>query len=552
MNVGSYILSTGSLPIACGRISHTGSKGLSARDNVQTDTQDISPAAAQKTKADKKPAFHITNTDDDKVKPKNDTAQQTTEDTNCEDVQTVPAEKQEENPNTPAANTGSETTAASVIAYMVSAGANDLKPAEPAPASTVVVEELTNVSQTTSQPALKSIANLPNLPTLQNLPNIPNPQNLPTLQNTLKADSAQANNSPAVQQNVLPAIQNDNIETTDNPKQTSEDDKSQVIQSAIGGQQATGTPALQETEGTKETKVQQIENQVTQTTTSANKQETTTIPNLQAAVETAYANYANQSGELPNKVQPEQAAGKTSQSKTKIHQGNSLHQQTDAQTSSSSTLNKTQTLQPEGQKNPPLADKANSKDSSGNESAFSGLNNNSQVQSDQKILAAEQTSKDSQNTRLATDLSGQVQESAKALLQSNKSEVTIRLNPPELGSVCLKVSDNGNQISGVLQVSRPETRHEIQQMLPDIIRNLEDAGISIKRFDVVLNNPSDQPAFGGQQQSLYQQNNQQSYNPGSGTGYQSVNYLFNDAGQYQKAGAVQGASAGASSLNILM
>jgi flagellar hook-length control protein FliK len=497
MNIGSAILPTGSLSSVGGRAALAGLKGPSARDNLQLNTQDISSEAAQKSKTDKKSTFHITNTTDDTVESQENATQSTMKDKCRQDVQTRPTQKQDTSLETQLPAT------ASVIAYLALAGTSDLK---------TNVEELTNVSAATAQGLL------------------------PTDKANLLNNTA-IGNPPVAEQDGPPAVQN-NKETADGSKPAGQDIESQKAKLQ---KQATEALAWQEAAGAKDTTVKQTENQITQITSSGNEPKTTTIANLPAASETAYA---NQSGNGPsNEGQAEKTAGKNNQSKNKLQQVNPLHnQQTDAQKSSNNILNKTQTLQSDR-----LQIQTNDKGSNGKEQI--PLSNNQQVQNNQKISIAEQTSKNSQNFKLPSDLSGQIQESAKALLQSNKGEITVRLNPPELGSICLKVSDKGDQISGLLQVTRPETQHELQQFLPEILRNLEDAGISIKRFEVVLNNPSDQQTL---QQYLYQQNNQQSYNPGTETqaGYQSFNYLFNDAGRYQQVGAVQTVGTGAGSLNI--
>ncbi len=69
--------------------------------------------------------------------------------------------------------------------------------------------------------------------------------------------------------------------------------------------------------------------------------------------------------------------------------------------------------------------------------------------------------------------------------QGGEKEITIRLNPPELGSVMIKFSEKNNELTGTLQVSRAETKTEIEHALPDIFRSLSESGIQLKRIDVV-------------------------------------------------------------------
>jgi flagellar hook-length control protein FliK len=70
--------------------------------------------------------------------------------------------------------------------------------------------------------------------------------------------------------------------------------------------------------------------------------------------------------------------------------------------------------------------------------------------------------------------------------EGQNQQITIQLNPPELGKVLIKFQEQGNQITGLLEVSKTQTRIEIEQAMPQIVRGLQDSGIQIKRLDVVL------------------------------------------------------------------
>jgi len=50
----------------------------------------------------------------------------------------------------------------------------------------------------------------------------------------------------------------------------------------------------------------------------------------------------------------------------------------------------------------------------------------------------------------------------------------------------VKFQEQGDQISGTLEVSKAQTRAEIEQALPEIIRSLADSGVAIRRLEVVL------------------------------------------------------------------
>lgn len=89
---------------------------------------------------------------------------------------------------------------------------------------------------------------------------------------------------------------------------------------------------------------------------------------------------------------------------------------------------------------------------------------------------------------VSADIGKQILESIHSSLsrEGQDQQITIRLNPPELGKVFIKFGEQDSQIIGLLEVSKPQTRIEIQQALPQIIQNLQDSGIHIKRLEVVL------------------------------------------------------------------
>jgi flagellar hook-length control protein FliK len=79
--------------------------------------------------------------------------------------------------------------------------------------------------------------------------------------------------------------------------------------------------------------------------------------------------------------------------------------------------------------------------------------------------------------------------------QSGTQQITIRLNPPELGKVFIKFEGQENQITGFLEVSKAQTRYEVEQTLPHIIQNLADCGIQVKRLEVALTDQGEQQSY---------------------------------------------------------
>jgi len=126
------------------------------------------------------------------------------------------------------------------------------------------------------------------------------------------------------------------------------------------------------------------------------------------------------------------------------------------------------------------------------------LSNNAQAPVAEQTSASVQTAKAANNASAGnpfTSVSEQLQESIHTSLRQGDQQLTIRLNPPELGRVFIKFQGKGDQITGLLEVDRAQTRYEIEQALPQIIRNLAECGVQIKRLEVVLTNQQEHHAF---------------------------------------------------------
>ncbi|HPS54391.1 MAG TPA: flagellar hook-length control protein FliK [Sedimentisphaerales bacterium] len=119
---------------------------------------------------------------------------------------------------------------------------------------------------------------------------------------------------------------------------------------------------------------------------------------------------------------------------------------------------------------------------------------------------------------LSQSVAKQILNSVNLASSRNQNQITVNLNPPELGKVTIKFTENQNQISGVLQVSKTQTRTEIENALPQIIRNLESSGIQVKRIDVEVYDQNNinqqaskdqgfQDSFSAQQDSAQNQSN---------------------------------------------
>ena len=118
--------------------------------------------------------------------------------------------------------------------------------------------------------------------------------------------------------------------------------------------------------------------------------------------------------------------------------------------------------------------------------------NAGQVTSDRPITAdsANVTARSASANDTAAAIRDQIFQSVQTSIQQGQREITVHLNPPDLGRVSIKFSEQGKELTGLLETANPQTRAEIRQAIPEIIRSLEELGISIKRLDVTLSDLS--------------------------------------------------------------
>jgi flagellar hook-length control protein FliK len=138
--------------------------------------------------------------------------------------------------------------------------------------------------------------------------------------------------------------------------------------------------------------------------------------------------------------------------------------------------------------------------------------------------------------------------------QGENQQITIRLNPPELGKVFIKFQEQDAQITGLLEVDKTQTRYEIEQALPQIIRDLADCGIAIKRLEVLLSGreQSEQQAFKDQSLQNGWAQQQDSANPGTGSSNSPANEWLTNENSFSGLHELQEMFAGDHSINILM
>jgi len=82
------------------------------------------------------------------------------------------------------------------------------------------------------------------------------------------------------------------------------------------------------------------------------------------------------------------------------------------------------------------------------------------------------------------DVGEQILGSLQASLVRGEKALLVRLDPPELGSVVVRFREQGDQVSGVIEVSNDDTRRDVEQALPQVLRSLQEAGLQVRRLEV--------------------------------------------------------------------
>ena len=121
----------------------------------------------------------------------------------------------------------------------------------------------------------------------------------------------------------------------------------------------------------------------------------------------------------------------------------------------------------------------NMKDSpeSANLKGFNHYNNVSKTQSSNNLA---------ENMIKFQDLMGKLVEKAQVAINNGKSEVLMSLNPEYLGKVRLKISMEGDNFVGKIFVDNAEIKDIFTKNLDTVITSLNEIGINIEGFDVML------------------------------------------------------------------
>ncbi len=85
---------------------------------------------------------------------------------------------------------------------------------------------------------------------------------------------------------------------------------------------------------------------------------------------------------------------------------------------------------------------------------------------------------------VADQLSGPISAHLLARPSAGETELQIRLDPPELGTVKLKIVSTNGDVRAELHVSSEAVRRVVESQLPELRQKLDDAGVKVERFVV--------------------------------------------------------------------
>ena len=86
----------------------------------------------------------------------------------------------------------------------------------------------------------------------------------------------------------------------------------------------------------------------------------------------------------------------------------------------------------------------------------------------------------------------QILDSVRASMAQGDRQISVRLQPPELGMVTVRLREQDSHLEGTVEAGLSDTRREIERALPELIRGLQEVGIQIRRFDVTSGDSSGQ------------------------------------------------------------
>ncbi|AWM37266.1 Flagellar hook-length control protein FliK [Gemmata obscuriglobus] len=87
---------------------------------------------------------------------------------------------------------------------------------------------------------------------------------------------------------------------------------------------------------------------------------------------------------------------------------------------------------------------------------------------------------------------------AHVVARGGETEFQMRLDPPELGALKIRLVSDGDSIHGQVVVSSDAVRRMIESQLPELRQRLEDAGVSVQNFSVATDANAQAGTGGGE------------------------------------------------------
>lgn len=160
---------------------------------------------------------------------------------------------------------------------------------------------------------------------------------------------------------------------------------------------------------------------------------------------------------------------------------------------------------------------------------------------------------------VSADVSKQILESIHSSIsqEGRNQQITVQLNPPELGKVLIQFQEQDQNITGFLEVSKTQTRIEIEQAIPQIVRDLQDSGIQIRRLDIVLSQEEQAGQEALRDQTLQngwtqQQGSTDSYSDGNNPDADEINEWLINNKTYRNISELQESYITNGSINMLI
>ncbi len=108
----------------------------------------------------------------------------------------------------------------------------------------------------------------------------------------------------------------------------------------------------------------------------------------------------------------------------------------------------------------------------------------------------------------------QIVQAMRARTLANGDEITVRLDPPELGRVKISIQSDADGIRGVVQAENARTLSELQRETPSLVQRLAESGVDIRRVEFQLADSSSSATSGQPDPSAQQSGQNGQFGPG--------------------------------------